>query len=81
MPPDLSPIDGWRDRAIEEAVVAALENNFVVPHGRVSVSVRNRVVTLRGRVDFSYQSQAAENIVRNVSGVGAVINALEVTHR
>jgi osmotically-inducible protein OsmY len=52
-----------------------------VPHDRITASVSNRWVTLRGEVDWEYQRKEAARVVRNLSGVLGVSNLIEVRRR
>jgi osmotically-inducible protein OsmY len=66
------------DQEIAEAAVQALVWHVQVPHTRIKVKVEKRIITLEGNVDYRYQKLAAENAVRNLTGVKAVINLVDV---
>ena len=66
------------DPEIAEAAVRALEMNTSVPKDRVRVTVRDGVIILEGEVDWKYQSMAAEDAVRYISGVRDVRNRIAV---
>lgn len=66
------------DPEIAEAAVRALETNWSVPKDKVKVTVRDGVVTLEGDLDWKYQSTAAEETVRRLSGVRSVVNLIKV---
>jgi osmotically-inducible protein OsmY len=57
------------DPEIAEAAVHALEASNSVPRGRIKVTVRDGVVLLDGEVDWKFQSMAAEDAIRHLSGV------------
>ena len=66
------------DTDIATAAARSLETNISVPADAIDVTVQNGKVTLRGEVDWSYQSSAAANSVRYLRGVRDVINLIEV---
>jgi osmotically-inducible protein OsmY len=67
------------DDEIAERAVRILEWNVEVPAGRIHVMVSHGDVTLTGTVDHYFQRYAAENAVRQLSGVRSVINMLTVS--
>jgi osmotically-inducible protein OsmY len=69
------------DTDIAGAAVLALEWDTAVPHHRVQVAVDAGWVTLEGRVDWKYQSDAAEADIRRLAGVRGVTNSIEVEWR
>lgn len=69
------------DEDIARAVVRALEWDVTVPTDKIDVTVANGWVTLRGEVDWQYQRQAAEQAVRNITGVKGVTNLISVKSR
>jgi osmotically-inducible protein OsmY len=66
------------DTEIAEAVLSALAWNTMVPHGKITPSVSNGWVTLKGHVDWDYQRAAAARAVRDIPGVCAVTNSITV---
>jgi osmotically-inducible protein OsmY len=66
------------DSDIAQAAVNALQWNTVVPTNRVTVTVSNGWVTLKGNVDWQYQKDAAARAVRDLTGVRGVNNNLTV---
>ena len=66
------------DEDIARAALQALEWNVQVPHTRIKVKVEKGLITLEGDLDYKYQQTAAENAVRNLTGVKAVINLINV---
>jgi osmotically-inducible protein OsmY len=64
------------DTEIARAVVDALKWNTVVPPGAVTVTVSNGWVTLNGTIGWEYQRVAAERVVRDLTGVRGVSNAI-----
>ncbi len=66
------------DQDIARAAVLALEWNVQVPHTRIRVRVEGGVVTLEGDVEYRYQQTAAQDAVRDLIGVKAVINLINV---
>ena len=67
------------DTDLARAAVSALEWNTNVPHDRVTVSVSNGWVTLKGEVDWNYQRIEAFNAVHALTGVRGVTNTIVVT--
>jgi len=66
------------DGDIARAAANALEWNVSVPHDRVKVEVQDGVVTLRGEVDWGYQKDIAEDVVRYMIGVARVSNQITI---
>jgi osmotically-inducible protein OsmY len=66
------------DTEIAQAAVTALTSNIVVPAGRVSVSVSDGWITLKGNVEWQYQKDAALRCVRDLFGVKGVTNIIAV---
>ena len=66
------------DTDIATAAARSLETNISVPADVIDVTVQNGKVTLRGEVDWSYQSSAAANSVRYLRGVRDVINLIQL---
>jgi osmotically-inducible protein OsmY len=66
------------DTEIAQAVVSALKWNTVVPDEKITVTVSNGLVTLKGQVDWEYQRAAAANVVRDLTGVRGVANSIAV---
>jgi osmotically-inducible protein OsmY len=64
------------DAHIAEAVLSALRWNTMVPENRITVSVDDGWVSLKGRVNWEYQRAAAANAVRDLTGVRGVTNAI-----
>ncbi len=66
------------DPDIAAAAVHALEWDSSVPAGKVQVTVSKGWITLRGEVEWQYQRQAAESLVRRLAGVKGVTNLIVV---
>jgi len=66
------------DPDIAAAAVHALEWDSSVPAGKVQVTVSKGWITLRGEVEWQYQRQAAESVVRRLAGVKGVTNLIVV---
>jgi osmotically-inducible protein OsmY len=66
------------DTEIAQAVLSALKWNTVVPDEKITVTVSNGLVTLKGQVDWEYQRAAAANVVRDLTGVRGVTNSITV---
>jgi osmotically-inducible protein OsmY len=61
------------------AALNALEWDVWVPHHRVTVAVSDGIIKLEGEVDTQHQKQAAERVIRHLTGVKGVTNLLRVT--
>jgi osmotically-inducible protein OsmY len=66
------------DDEIAGRAIRILDWDVEVPPGTVSIKVERGLVTLHGEVDFQFQREAAENDVRRLSGVTAVVNLIRV---
>ena len=66
------------DQDVARVVSDALEWNISVPKNRVKAQVRDGVVTLSGEVDWWYQKDAAEDVVRKLIGVVSVNNQITI---
>ena len=66
------------DSDIARAAALALEWHSVIPHKRITITVREGWITLEGAVSWPYQKTAAEEIVRNLMGVTGVTNQLVI---
>jgi osmotically-inducible protein OsmY len=66
------------DSDIAAAAVHALEWDALVPSDRVQLTVSKGWVTLRGEVDWQYQKEDAERVVRRLTAVKGVTNLITV---
>jgi osmotically-inducible protein OsmY len=66
------------DQDIAMAALQALEWHVQVPHTCIKMKVERGIITLEGDVDYRYEKIAAENAVRNLTGVLAVVNLINV---
>jgi osmotically-inducible protein OsmY len=69
------------DPEIARNAVSALETRVNVPDSRIKVTVKNGWITLEGEVDWQYQKAAAENAVKNLTGVKGVTNQIVIKTR
>lgn len=63
-----------------EAMIVFDRRTVVVPKDSVQVDVRDRVVTLRGSVDWHYQREAARRAVAALPGISGVRNLITLRH-
>jgi len=63
------------DSDIAAAIQSALTWDVFVPKA-VTASVQKGAVTLEGKVTWNYEREAAERVVRNLTGVVSVYNAI-----
>jgi osmotically-inducible protein OsmY len=66
------------DADIAAAAVRALEWDAFVPDDKLDVTVSKGWVTLKGEVQWQYQKQDAEKVVRRLSGAKGVTNLITV---
>jgi osmotically-inducible protein OsmY len=69
------------DADIAAAAVRSLEWDAFVPTDRLKVTVSKGWVTLEGEVDWQFQKEDAERVVRRLSGVRGVSNLITVRPR
>jgi osmotically-inducible protein OsmY len=69
------------DTDIAQAVAHALEWDVVVPLDKLDITVSKGWVTLNGEVEWQYQKEDAERVVRRLSGVKGVTNLIVVKPR
>jgi osmotically-inducible protein OsmY len=69
------------DTDIAKAVAHALEWDVAVPLEKIDVTVSKGWVTLNGEVEWQYQKEDAERVVRRLGGVKGVTNLIIVKPR
>jgi osmotically-inducible protein OsmY len=69
------------DPEIARDAVAEIQNNLPYSSDHVRVVVRDGWVTLEGSVEWTYQRERAEQVVRRVRGVKGVTNLIELQPR
>ena len=69
------------DADIAAAAIRALEWDAFVPVDKLDVTVSKGWVTLRGEVEWQYERQDAERVLRRLSGVRGVTNLITVKPR
>jgi len=74
----LSTVDEKTDQDIAKAVVRALEWDAFIPVDKLDVTVSKAWVTLKGELEWQYQKQDAERVVRRIQGVKGVSNLIVV---
>jgi osmotically-inducible protein OsmY len=77
----LSSVDEKTDSDIAKAAVRALEWDAFVPIQKLDVTVSKGWVTLKGEVEWQYQKQDAERVVRRLQAVKGVSNLITVKPR
>lgn len=75
---EVPQIHARSDHEIAEAAIQSLTWHVQVPHTRIKVKVEKGMITLEGEVDSRFQRIAAENAVRYLTGVKAVVNLISV---
>lgn len=66
------------DTEIAQAAVNAMKWHTSIPETRVTISVRDGQVVLKGNVDWQFQKDAAARAVQNLTGVRGVTNQITV---
>jgi osmotically-inducible protein OsmY len=69
------------DADIAAAAIRALEWDAGIPSDKIEVTVSKGWVTLKGEVEWQYQKEDAERVVRRLSGVKGVTNLIVVKPR
>lgn len=69
------------DDVLFDKVRLKLAGDALVKGGSLDVSVKDGVVTLRGKVEQEKQKHRAEHLARKVKGVKSVVNELRVEPR
>ena len=70
------------DTEIAKTILNALKNNVEVPDNSLKVEVENGgVVTLTGKVDWKFQSKAAEETIKFLPGVELVFNQISISSK
>jgi osmotically-inducible protein OsmY len=73
------PSDRTRDDSdIALAISNQMEWNAAIPHEAIKATVTHGWVTLEGHVDWTYQSEVADKLVRGLIGVMGVTNRVIV---
>jgi osmotically-inducible protein OsmY len=76
------PVSAERtDADIAAAVVRALEWDALIPIEKLDVTVSRGWVTLKGEVEWQYQKDDAERVVRRIAGIRGVSNLITVKPR
>jgi len=73
-----APASERTDDEIAAAAVRALEWDALLPAEKLKVTVSNGWVTLRGTVEWQYEREDAERVVRRLIGVKGVTNLIVV---
>jgi osmotically-inducible protein OsmY len=74
----VTPLFEKTDADIASAAVTALAGRVDVPKDRIKVTVEDGWLYLDGKVDWKYQSNAAESAVKKLAGVLGVVNHIEI---
>jgi osmotically-inducible protein OsmY len=74
----LSPLYERTDADIASTAVYALESDAFVSVDKVELTVSKGWVTLKGEVEWQYQKEDAEQVVRRLSGVKGVTNLVDI---
>ena len=69
-------VDERPDPDIAREAAAAIKSQLPISSENIKIIVKNGWVTLEGEVEWQYQRQTAENIVRRIKGVKGVSNTI-----
>jgi osmotically-inducible protein OsmY len=69
------------DADVAAAAIRALEWDAVVPLDKLDITVSKGWATLKGEVEWQFEKQDAERVVRRLSGVRGVTNLITVKPR
>jgi uncharacterized membrane protein YhaH (DUF805 family)/osmotically-inducible protein OsmY len=69
------------DEVIAQRAIDVLQSDPLVSDNNIQVAVSDGLITLSGATDWNYQKQAAEEDVRNVTGVTGVIDNIKVVNK
>lgn len=75
---ELPEADRHSDEDIVRAARDVLAWNASIPPRKVKVSVKHGWLVLSGRVEWEYQSRAAESAMRNLVGIRGLANLIEI---
>ena len=66
------------DNEIATEVVNALRWNWQIPKDKIKAKVEKGWVTLEGKLEWNYQKEAAQGVVKNLLGVMGVSNIIAI---
>jgi osmotically-inducible protein OsmY len=69
-------VDERPDPEIARDAAAAIKSQLPISSENIKIIVKNGWVTLEGQVEWQYQRQTAENVVRRIKGVKGVSNTI-----
>lgn len=70
----------WKktDLEIANEVINALQLDWAVPKGKVTVKIEDGWVTLEGDLPWNYQKESAKKTIKNLDGVQGVMNYIKI---
>ena len=74
-------VDERPDPDIAREAAAAIKSQLPISSENIKIIVKNGWVTLEGEVEWQYQRQTAENVVRRIKGVKGVSNTIVLKPR
>jgi osmotically-inducible protein OsmY len=77
----LPALDQRADPEIAREAVAAIKSQLPISHEGIKVIVKGGFVTLEGQVEWQYQKNTAETVVRRLKGVKGVSNLINLKPR
>jgi osmotically-inducible protein OsmY len=66
------------DSEIADEIIKAAKWNWDIPKNKIKAKVEKGWVTLSGEVDFNYQREAVEDLVKNHSGITGVTDNITI---
>jgi osmotically-inducible protein OsmY len=77
----IHPLSEQSDTELAHQILNTLAWDIEVPHKQITARVENGWVTLEGEVDWQFQRNAAERVVRYLIGVSGVSNLITIKAR
>jgi len=69
------------DPEIAREAVASIKNQLPISWDRIKPIVKQGWITLEGQVEWNYQRETAEDVVRKIKGVKGVTNSIQIKPR
>lgn len=66
------------DNDLANEVLNAYKWNWEIPNDKVKVKVENSWITLEGAVEWNYQREAAERLIKKLAGIKGVSNLINI---
>jgi len=67
------------DNDLANEVLNAYKWNWEIPNDKVKVKVENGWITLEGAVEWNYQREAAERLIKKLAGIKGISNLITIS--